>query len=184
MTTMTEQQTTPDAAETVDPGATAGAVDTKEQEVARKVAIICSKGSLDMAYPGLIMANAARMMGMDAMIFFTFWGLDVVTKSKVEHLHAEMLGNPSSPMPHAVMGLPGMEALATMMMKKKMENLDIPDIPELLEILDEAGAEMYSCQLAMEMFDVAQDDLVPQVRESLTAMDFWEKAEGAQVVFI
>ena len=100
MTTMTEQQTTPDAAETVDPGATAGAVDTKEQEVARKVAIICSKGSLDMAYPGLIMANAARMRGMDAMIFFTFWGLDVVTKSKVEHLHAEMLGNPSSPMPH------------------------------------------------------------------------------------
>ena len=166
MTTMTEQQT----------------VSKSEQEVARKVAIICSKGSLDMAYPGLIMANAARMM--DAMIFFTFWGLDVVTKSKVEHLHAEMLGNPSSPMPHAVMGLPGMEALATMMMKKKMENLDIPDIPELLEILDEAGAEMYSCQLAMEMFDVGQDDLVPQVKESLTAMDFWEKAEGAQVVFI
>jgi peroxiredoxin family protein len=123
-------------------------------------------------------------MGMDAMIFFTFWGLDIVTKSKVDHLHADMLGNPSSPMPHAVMGLPGMEALATMMMKKKIENLDIPDIPELLEILDDAGAEMYSCQLAMEMFDLEQEDLVPQVKESLTAMDFWEKADGAQVVFI
>lgn len=155
-----------------------------QQEVARKVAIICSKSSLDMAYPGLIMANAARMMGMDAMIFFTFWGLDIVTQKKVDNLHAEMLGNPSSPMPHSLMGLPGMEALATKMMKKKIESLDIPDIPELLEILDDAGAEMYSCQLAMEMFDLEPDDLVPQVKESLTAMDFWEKADGAQVVFI
>jgi peroxiredoxin family protein len=155
-----------------------------EPEVTRKVAIICSKGSLDMAYPGLIMANAARMMGMDAMIFFTFWGLDVVTKKKVEHLHAGMLGNPSSPVPHSIMGLPGMEALATKMMKRKIEELDIPDVPELLETLDDAGAELYSCQLAMEMFDVAQEDLVPQVKESLTAMDFWQKAEGAQVVFI
>ena len=176
MTTMTEAP--------VDPVAAGGPAASEEAEVTRRVAIICSKSSLDMAYPGLIMANAARMMGMDAMIFFTFWGLDIVTKSKVDHLHADMLGNPSSPMPHAVMGLPGMEALATMMMKKKIENLDIPDIPELLEILDDAGAEMYSCQLAMEMFDLEQEDLVPQVKESLTAMDFWEKADGAQVVFI
>lgn len=176
MTTMTEASS--------DPAAVGAPAATEDDEVTRRVAIICSKSSLDMAYPGLIMANAARMMGMEAMIFFTFWGLDIVTKSKVEHLHADMLGNPSSPMPHAVMGLPGMEALATMMMKKKIENLDIPDIPELLEILDDAGAELYSCQLAMEMFDLEQDDLVPQVKESLTAMDFWEKADGAQVVFI
>jgi peroxiredoxin family protein len=159
-------------------------VTSSAPEPIQHISIICSKGSLDMAYPGLILANAARMSGIEATLFFTFWGLDIVTKSKVDHLHADMLGNPSSPMPHAVMGLPGMEALATMMMKKKIENLDIPDIPELLEILDDAGAEMYSCQLAMEMFDLEQSDLVPQVKESLTAMDFWEKADGAQVVFI
>ena len=175
-TTTVADQATPDAA---------GLPHTEaEQEVTRRVAIICSKGSLDMAYPGLIMANAARMMGMEAMIFVTFWGLDIVTKSKVGKLHADMLGNPSSPMPHSIMGLPGMEALATKMMKKKIEDLDIPDVPELLEILDDAGADLYSCQLAMEMFDLEADDLVPQVKESLTAMDFWEKADGAQVVFI
>jgi len=156
----------------------------EEKETTRKVAIICSKGSLDMAYPGLIMANAARMMGMDAMIFFTFWGLDIVTKKKIGHLHADLLGNPSSPMPHSLMGLPGMEALATKMMKKKIEELDIPDVPELIEILDDAGAELYGCQMAMEMFGLSEDDLVPQVTGTLTAMDFWEKAEGAQVVFI
>ena len=173
-----------EAAERLETTLTPQGDEPEGQEVARRVAIICSKGSLDMAYPGLIMANAARMMGMDALIFFTFWGLDIVTKKKVEHLHAGMLGNPSSPMPHSIMGLPGMEALATKMMKKKIEGLDIPDIPELLEILDDAGAELYSCQLAMEMFDLEAEDLVPQVKESLTAMDFWEKAKGAQVVFI
>lgn len=157
---------------------------TAQKETRRKVAIICSKGSLDMAYPGLIMANAARMMGIDAMLFFTFWGLDIITEKKVDKLHAGMLGNPSSPMPHAVMGLPGMEALATTMMKKQMEGLDIPSVREMLEILHEAGAEMYACQLAMEMFKLETGDLVPQVTESLTAMDFWQKADGAQVVFI
>lgn len=157
---------------------------TGEKETTRKVAIICSKGSLDMAYPGLIMANAARMMGIDAMVFFTFWGLDIVTEKKVDHLHAGMLGNPSSPMPHSVMGLPGMEAVATAMMKKKMDKLDIPDVREMLEILGDAGAELYACQLAMEMFGLEVSDLVPQVAGSITAMDFWEKAEGAQVVFI
>ena len=156
----------------------------EQKETTRKVAIICSKGSLDMAYPGLIMANAARMMGMDAMLFFTFWGMDIVTDSKVDRLHAGMLGNPSSPMPHSLMGLPGMEALATKMMKKKMEELDIPDVRELLETLDDAGAELYACQLAMEMFGLDEADLIPQVKGVLTAMDFWTQTEGAQIVFI
>jgi peroxiredoxin family protein len=121
---------------------------------------------------------------MEAMIFFTFWGMDIINKKKSDKLHAGMLGNPSSPMPHSIMGLPGMEALATKMMVKKMDELDIPHVPEMLEILEDAGAELYACQLAMEMFDLEMEDLVPQVKESLTAMDFWEKAEGAQVVFI
>ena len=158
MVTATERD--PMAQATMVPDEDVVPTSAEEPEVTRKVAIICSKGSLDMAYPGLIMANAARMMGMDAMIFFTFWGLDIVTAKKVDHLHAGMLGNPSSPMPHSVMGLPGMEALATKMMKKKMEDLDIPDIPELLETLEDAGAELYSCQLAMEMFDLEPEDLV------------------------
>jgi peroxiredoxin family protein len=161
-----------------------GTAQEATKQTPRKVAIICSKGSLDMAYPGLIMANAARMMGIEAMLFFTFWGLDIITEKKVDKLHAGMLGNPSSPMPHAVMGLPGMEALATAMMKKQMEKLDIPSVREMLQILDDAGAELYACQLAMEMFGLETKDLVPQVTESLTAMDFWQKAEGAQVVFV
>lgn len=150
----------------------------------RKLAIICSKGSLDMAYPGLILANAARMMGVDAMIFFTFWGLDIVTKKKSAHLHPGIVGNPSLPMPTLVAGLPGMEAMAGAMMKKQMARLDIPSIPEMLELLDAAGAELYGCKMAMDMFGLTKDDLVPEVKDVITAMDFIEKSEGAQTIFV
>jgi len=150
----------------------------------RKLAVICSKGSLDMAYPGLILANAARMSGVDAMLFFTFWGLDIVNKHKVENLHMSPLGNPSVPIPAMVAGLPGMEALATKMMKADMDKLDIPHVSEMLDILHQSGAELYGCQLAMDMFKLKREDLVPQVKDVISAMDFIDKSEGAQVIFI
>lgn len=149
----------------------------------RKVAIICSKGGLDEAYPALILANAARQSGIEAFVFFTFWGLDVITESKVDHLHVNMAGNPTSPMPTIIAGLPGMETLAANMMKRKMEELDLPSAREMLEILDESGAELYACELAMKMFGRTQKDLIPQVREVITAGDFYELAEGAQIIF-
>jgi peroxiredoxin family protein len=155
-----------------------------EEQKGRKVAIICSKGSLDMAYPGLILANAARMMGIDAMVFFTFWGLDIITEKKVDKLHAGLVGNPSAPMPHMVAGIPGMEAFATMMMKKKIEDIEIPPIRELLETLDAAGCELYACRMAMDMFDLEESDLVEEVHDVIGAMDFFEKSEGAQTFFI
>ena len=80
------------------------------------IAIICSKGTLDMAYPGLILANAARMSGIEATLFFTFWGLDIITKKTVDHLHVATVGNPSMHLPTMVGGLPGMESIATSMM--------------------------------------------------------------------
>jgi peroxiredoxin family protein len=153
-------------------------------ETPRKIAIICSKGSLDMAYPGLILANAARMMGIEAVLFFTFWGMDVITKKRVDKLHAGIVGNPATHMPAMIAGLPGMETLATKMMKKKIDEIDIPSIHELLEILDASGAELYACRMAMDMFGLEEEDLVEEVQEVIGAMDFFEKAEGAQTIFI
>lgn len=148
------------------------------------LAIICSKGTLDMAYPGLILANAARMSGIDATLFFTFWGLDIVTKKTVDRLHVPTVGNPSMHIPTLVGGLPGMESLATTMMQKQMEKLDIPPVQEMLEILSDSGARLYACRMAMDMFGRTKEDLVPQVDEVISAMDFFEKAAGAQVLFI
>jgi len=155
-----------------------------DAEPERKVAIICSKGSLDMAYPGLILANAARMAGAEAMIFFTFWGLDVVNKDKVDKLHVSTVGNPSMPIPTMLGGLPGMESFASSRMKKEMAGLDIPSVREMLEMLDDAGADLYACQMAMEMFKLEKDDLVPQVKDVITAMDFIDLTEGAQIIFV
>jgi peroxiredoxin family protein len=149
----------------------------------RKVAIIASHGGLDEAYPALILANAARQSGIEAVLFFTFWGLDIVTESKVDHLHVNLAGNPSSGMPTMIAGLPGMEGLAAKMMKKQMEELDLPSVREMLQILADSGAELYGCELAMKMFKRTKEDLVPQVKAVITAGDFYELSEGAQIIF-
>jgi peroxiredoxin family protein len=149
----------------------------------RKVAIIASHGGLDEAYPALILANAARQSGIDAFVFFTFWGLDIITTSRVDHLHVNLAGNASSSMPTVLAGLPGMESLAASMMKKQMAELDLPSVREMLQILDESGAELYACELAMKMFKRTKEELLPQVKEVITAGDFYDFAEGAQIIF-
>ena len=154
------------------------------EEKPRHLAIICSKGSLDMAYPALILANAARMSGIDTTIFFTFWGLDIINNAKVDNLHVPTVGNPSMPIPTMAGGLPGMEALASARMKKEIEELDIPDVREFLEVLQDSGAKLYACSLAMEMFKLKEEDLVEGIDGVLTAMDFMELTDGAQVLFI
>lgn len=149
----------------------------------RKIALIVSKGGLDDAYPALILANAARQSGIDAFIFFTFYGLDVITDGKVDHLHVNLAGNATSPMPTMIAGLPGMENLAAKMMQKRMEELDLPGPREMLEILSDAGAQLYACELAMKMFKRTREDLVPQVIDVITAGDFYDLSENAQIVF-
>ena len=148
----------------------------------RKVAIICSHGGLDEAYPALILANAARQSGIEAFVFFTFWGLDVITTTKVDHLHVNLAGNAASGMPTILGGLPGMETLAASMMKKQMTELDLPSVREMLQILDESGAELYGCELAMKMFKRTKEDLLPVVKDVITAGDFYDLAEGAQII--
>ncbi len=149
----------------------------------RKVALICSHGGLDEAYPSLILANAARQSGIDALVFFTFWGLDVITESKVDHLHVNLAGNASSGMPTVLAGLPGVESFAASMMKKQMTDLDLPTVREMLQMLEESGAELYACELAMKMFKRTQKDLLPQVKDVITAGDFYDLSEGAQIIF-
>ena len=164
--------------------ATPPLLEEAKPEPIQRVAIICSKGSLDMAYPGLILANAARMTGIEAMLFFTFWGLDIIRKDKSANLHVSTVGNPSMAMPTLLGGLPGMESFATKMMKKEIAKLDLPTIPELLQDLSDAGARLYGCRMAMDMFHLTKEDLVPQVEDVISAMDFFDKSAGAQIIFI
>lgn len=150
----------------------------------RKIALVCAKGGLDECFPVLIMANAARMTGIECSIFFTFYGLDVITESRVDHLHVNFLGNPMSPMPNMVAGLPGMEALGTSFMQKKMDDLELPRPREMVAMLKASGCDLYACELAMRMFDRTAEDLLPEVEEIITATDFFEKTSGADIVFV
>jgi len=150
-----------------------------------KVMVIISKGSLENIYPGFILANGARMEGMEAEIFFTFFGLEAVNKKTINKIHVATVGNPAMHLPTIVGGFPGMEAMATKMMKSKMEKLDIPPISEFLEILSASGCRLWACKLAMEMFDLKKDDLIPEIEGVLTVGDFYARAAGerTQIIF-
>jgi peroxiredoxin family protein len=156
----------------------------------RHICIICSKGTLDMAYPGMVIANAALMMGIDATIFFTFWGLDMITKDRMDKLKLSPLGNPAMAMPNG-MGipnimamLPGMTDFSTSMMRKEMEKLDFPPVREFLQTIADSGGKLYACKMTFDMMGLTEDDLFEEVEAVVGAMEFLEMAEGAQIVFV
>lgn len=152
----------------------------------KKVMIIVSKATLENVYASFILANGARMEGIESELFFTFFGLEAITKSKLEHLHVATVGNPAMHIPTMLGGLPGMEAFATTMMKKEMEKLDIPPVDEFLEILSASGVKMWACKLAMDMFHLEKKDLIDDLEGVLTVGDFYNRAhgEGTHLMFI
>src|SRR4029453_2916493 len=109
-----------------------------------KVSIIVSKGSLEEIYPGLIMASGARMEGIEANLFFTSFGMDAIRKNRQDHIKAATGGEPGLGVPSLGGGLPGIAALVTHQMKKKMEQLDIPPIAELVQMIADSGAKLYA----------------------------------------
>ena len=155
----------------------------KTPEKITKVSIIVSKGSLEGIYPGLIMANGARAEGMEANLFFTFFGLDAVHRNRIDHIKVATVGNPAMHIPTLLGGLPGMSALATHMMSKKMEELDIPPIHEFIEMIADTGAGLYACKASVDMFGLTAEDFVPQVKDIITVGDFYDLAAGGQIIF-
>ncbi|MBN1266757.1 MAG: DsrE/DsrF/DrsH-like family protein [Anaerolineales bacterium] len=154
----------------------------------RKLSLICSKGSLDMAYPPLILANAARMTGIDVDLFFTFWGLDIITRKKIKHLNVATVGNPNMHpwfhIPTWAGSIPGMSALATAMMRKEIDKLDFPPVDEFLEMVHDAGARIFACKMSMDMMKLTEDDMVPYADGIIGAMEFMDYSKNAQVLFI
>jgi peroxiredoxin family protein len=148
-----------------------------------KVSIIISKGSLEGVYPGLIMANGARAEGIEANLFFTFFGLDAIHRKRMEHLKVATVGNPAMHIPTLLGGLPGMSALATHMMSKKMDEIDIPPVGEFLEMISDTGAGMYACLASVDMFGLTKEDFIPQVDDIITVGDFYAMAAGGQIIF-
>lgn len=148
----------------------------------KKVLIICAKGTIEDVYASLVLANGAVMEGIEAKVFFTFFGLDAITKKQMNHLHTATVGNPAMRMPGGLpfptlLGmLPGVEAGVSAMMKMEMEKLDIPTVDEFLEMITAGGGEIYACKLAMDMFKLKKEDLSEHVKDVLTVGQFYEMA--------
>lgn len=155
-----------------------------EATAGRKLAIICSKGNLDMAYPGLVLANAALGEGVETHLFFTFWGFDMITKSRMHDLKFTMLGNTATHLPQGLGGLPGMTAMATQRMKKQIAGVGVPEVPEFLEQIAASGGHLWACRMSADMMHLDEDDLYEAVEGIINAADFIEKTDGAQLLFI
>ena len=155
-----------------------------DQNAGRKLAIICSKGTLDMAYPGLILANAALGEGVETHLFFTFWGFDMITKETMGNLKFTMLGNTATHMPQGLGGLPGMTHMATAKLKKAIADLDVPDVPEFLEQIVASGGHLWACRMSADLNHLTMDDLYDEVEGIISASDFIEMTDGAQLLFI
>lgn len=171
---------------------------TEDKHPVRKVQIIVSRGSLDGIYPALIMANGARMEGIEASLFFTFFGLNALAKKTMDHLKVSTVGNAAlnmampmlglpmtMPFPTVMGAIPGVSAFATHLMNKEMEKLDIPPVREFLELISDSGGKIYGCKLAMDMFKLKREDLWDRVDDILTVGQFYEKAagEGTHILF-
>lgn len=161
----------------------------------RHIAFICSKGNLDMAYPALVMGWAALGNGIDVTIFFTFWGLDMINKSRVDHLEIAPVANTSMKMnlmgvpgylgiPQIMGVIPGMTAFATALMNSKMKGLGVPPVREYLQMLVDAGAKLYACKMTVDMMGLSMDDFIEGVDSIVTAGDFMDMTEDAQIIFI
>ena len=148
-----------------------------------KVSIIVSKGSLEQIYPGLIMANGARAEGMEANLFFTFFGLDAIHKARHEHIKLATVGNPGLHLVTMLGGLPGASSVMTHYMNHKMEKSDFPSIPEFIEMIADTGAGLYACKASVDLFGLEKNDLVTQVQDIITVGEFYEKAAGGQIIF-
>ena len=148
-----------------------------------RVSIVVSKGSLEGVYPGLIMANGARADGIEANVFFTFFGLDAIMKTRVEHIKVAAVGNPGLHLATWLGGVPGMSAVITKYMASKMGKIDVPTIPEFLELLADSGCGLYACKMTVDIFGLTKHDFIPQVNDIIDVAEFYQLAAGGHIIF-
>ncbi len=148
-----------------------------------KVSIVISKGSVEGVYPGLIMANGARAEGIEANLFFTFFGLDAIHRKYHEHIKVATVGNPGLHLATWIGGVPGVSTVMTHYLASKMDKLDIPSIPEFVEMIADTGAGLYACQASVDLFGLDKDDFIDQVQDIITVGEFYEQAAGGQIIF-
>src|ERR1700693_889107 len=149
----------------------------------KKMALIATKGTLDMAYPPLILATTAASLGWDVGIFFTFYGLNIIHKQKGKHMKVAPLGNPAMPMPvpNLVGAIPGMTAMGTMVMKSMFKSHGVATIDDLLEAAIDTGVRLIPCAMTIEVFGYKDGDFIKEAEAPCGAATFIDWAEDADI---
>ncbi len=155
----------------------------ENKEKIKKISIICASADLETVYATLIMGNGAVMDGIETNLFFTFWGLNAITKSKMNKIKAPVIGNTAIPLPSILGLIPGLSWLLSKAMYWRMNQLDIPPVKEFLEMVEAGGGKIYACKAAVEMFMLSKEKLWEGVDSIITVGDFYDKSAGGQIIF-
>lgn len=154
---------------------------TQQEE---KLLIILSKGTLDMVYPAFMIANTGATMGKEVHMFFTFWGMNAINKKTMGSLKIAPVGNPGMPMPNILGMIPGMTAMATRMVKGKMQKSKMPPIPDMIKMAKDLGVKIHACSTTMDVFGITKETMIPEVDDVVGAATMLELGEGGQIIFI
>jgi peroxiredoxin family protein len=147
----------------------------------KSMVIIATKGTLDMAYPPLILASTAAAFGWDVTVFHTFWGLEVLHEEHSKDLKLSAVGNPNMGVPNAVAALPGMDRVTSTMMRRRIEDNDVATIEELLDTCEAMDVEMQACQMTMDLLDYEDDEFYDGVTTGVGAATALERMADADV---
>jgi len=158
----------------------------EKTEQTERLLIILSKGTMDMVYPALMIANTAATMGKEVHMFFTFWGLNAVSKKSVGSLKIAPVGNPAMPMPVPnILGMiPGMTAMATRMMNGKIKKAKVPSVPEMFKMAKDLGVKLHACSTTMELMGTPKETLIDEIDDVVGAATMISLGEGGQIIFI
>jgi len=147
----------------------------------KKMVIIATKGTLDMAYPPLILASTAAAFGYQVTIFHTFWGLEILHEKNSKNLKLSSVGNPNMPVPNVIAALPGMDRMTTRMMQNKITDNDVASIEELIDVSLESGVDLQACQMTIDLLDYDEDDFYDGVTTGVGAASAFQEMVKADI---
>ncbi|WP_302082330.1 DsrE/DsrF/DrsH-like family protein [Salinibaculum rarum] len=143
--------------------------------------IIATKGTLDMAYPPLILASTAAAFGWDVTVFTTFWGLEILHEENSKDLKMSAVGNPNMGVPNAIAAIPGMDRVTSTMMRKRIDDNEVASIEELVDTCNAMDVEMQACQMTMDLLDYEEDEFYDGVTAGVGAATALEEMADADI---
>jgi peroxiredoxin family protein len=147
----------------------------------QKMVILATKGTLDMAYPPLILASTAAAFGYDVTVFHTFWGLEILHEEHSKDLQLSSVGNPNMPVPNVIAALPGMDRMTTRLMRNRIADNDVASVEELIDVCLDSGVDLQACQMTIDLLDYDENDFYDGVTTGVGAASAFQEMVDADI---